>query len=227
MLSFWPESSSPPGPAAGFTLLEILVVIVIIGIIVSAATLSIGVLGRDREAEDQSRRFWAVLQQAREEAELQSLDVGVYVASGGYEFVRYDRRRAAWMPIAEDEFYAARELPQGLRFRLWLDSREAVLKPTLADREQEQDEDKEKEDKNKKNDQPPPQIMVLSSGDIVPFDLQVERETQPALWRIVGTTDNDLRVERRNDDIEQWQIVARTRPEDEDEAARPQVAEAR
>lgn len=214
---------SPRSRARGFTLLEILVVIVIIGIIVSAATLGMGVLGRDREAEDQSRRFWAVLQQAREEAELQSLDVGVYLAATGYEFLRYDRRRSAWTPIVDDALYAVRELPQGLRFRLWLDSREVVLKPTLTDREPE-DADEDDEDTG---DQPPPQIMLLSSGDVLPFDLQVERETQPALWRVVGTTDNDLRVERRNDDIEQWQVVARTKPEDEDDGARPRVAEAR
>jgi general secretion pathway protein H len=214
-----------PARGGGFTLLEVLVVIVIIGIIVSAATLGIGVLGRDREAEDQSRRFWAVLQQAREEAELQSLDVGVYVARSGYEFLRYDRRRSKWTPIAGDELYAARELPEGLRLRLWLDSREVVLKPTLAERE-EQDEDEEDDDAE--DPRPPPQIMLLSSGDIMPFDLQVERDSQAALWRVVGTTDNDLRVERRNGDIEEWQIMARTKPVEEDEeTGRARVAEAR
>lgn len=245
MRPFWPVSSLPvcqsanpsafpiaPTPAAriaGFTLLEVLVVIVIIGIIVSAATLGIGVLGRDREAEDQTRRFWAVLQQAREEAELQSLDVGVYLAASGYEFLRYDRRRSEWQPFIDDALYAARELPEGLRFKLWLDSREVVLKPTLAERTPpEDDEDDEDREDDKKDDQPPPQIMVLSSGDVMPFDLQVERDMQPAMWRVVGTTDNDLRVERRNEDIEEWQVVARTKPEDEDEATqRPRVAEAR
>jgi len=37
-----------PARNAGFTLLEILVVIVIIGVMVSMATLSIGLLGADR-----------------------------------------------------------------------------------------------------------------------------------------------------------------------------------
>src|SRR5687767_16002701 len=93
---------------AGFTLVEILVVIVIIGVIVSASTIAVGVLGRDREVEDESRRFWAVLQQAREEAELQSLDVALFVASGEYEFLRYDRRRQMWMSIVDDKLYAQR-----------------------------------------------------------------------------------------------------------------------
>ena len=53
--------------ASGFTLLEILVVIVIIGVMVTMATLSIGLLGADREVEEETRRFWAVLRQARAE----------------------------------------------------------------------------------------------------------------------------------------------------------------
>ena len=63
----------------GFTLLEILVVIVIIGVMVSMVSLSVGVLGADREVEDETRRFWAVVRQAREEAELQAIDVAIFV----------------------------------------------------------------------------------------------------------------------------------------------------
>ena len=61
------QQHATPRTARGFTLMEILVVIVVIGVIVSAATLSFGVLGKDREAEDQSRRFWAVLVQECDE----------------------------------------------------------------------------------------------------------------------------------------------------------------
>src|SRR5262245_57689787 len=113
--------------ASGFTLLEILVVVVIIGVIVSAATIAIGVLARDREVEEESRRCWAVLQQAREEAELQSIDVAVFVSATGYEYLRFDSRRNEWMPLLDDKLYEARELPDGLRFRMWLDSREIIL----------------------------------------------------------------------------------------------------
>src|SRR5215510_11675337 len=99
--------------AAGFTLMEILVVIVIIGVIVASATLSIGLLGRDSQAEDQLRRVWAVLAQAREESELQGLDTGLYISAQGYEFLRFDPRENRWMPIEGDELLAPRELPDG------------------------------------------------------------------------------------------------------------------
>lgn len=179
--------------------MEILVVIVIIGVVVSAATLAVGVLGRDSQVEEESRRFWAVLQQAREEAELQSLDVAVFVAASEYEFLRFDPRRDQWVSITDDKLYAQRALAEGLRFRLWLDRRELVLKPGLPDRGD--------DDEHRKS---PPQIMVLSSGDLMPFELHFERDGAPALWRVVALPDNDLRIERRGNDRD-WILVAQTK----------------
>lgn len=187
--------------------MEILVVIVVIGVIVSAATLSVGVLGRDSEAEDQMRRLWAVLQQAREETELQGLDIGMFVSAGGYEFLRYDGRKLTWVPIEGDKLFATRELPRGLHFRMWLESREVVLKPGLVDRA---DKDSQKKW--------PPQILVLSSGEIMPFELRVERDDAEALWRVSALPDSDLRIERRSgkEAREPWQLIAQTKPPEEE-----------
>ena len=80
----------------GFTLLEILVVIVIIGVMVAMVTLSFNVLGSDRETAEETRRFWAVLRQAREEAEMQAIDIAVFVGATEYEFLRFDTRRNEW-----------------------------------------------------------------------------------------------------------------------------------
>lgn len=191
--------------AAGFTLLEILVVIVIIGVMVSMATLSIGLLGDDRQVEEETRRFWAVLRQAREEAELQAIDVAIFVGATDYEFLRFDTRRNEWQPIVEDSLYAQRKLPEGLRFRLWLENREIVLKPGLPDRSKKDESDKW-----------PPQLTVLSSGDVVPFELQIERDAAPALWRMTSLADGDLRVEQRRDERD-WVIVTQTKPPPEDQ----------
>jgi general secretion pathway protein H len=206
----------------GFTLVEILVVVVIIGVIVAVATLAIGVLGADREVEDESRRFWAVLQQAREESELQGIDVGVFVGRSEYEYLRFDQRRNEWAPLVDDSLYAARELPEGLQFRLWLEGREVVLKPALPDRSD--------EDEHKKW---PPQVMVLSSGEVMPFELQIERDRADALWRVVGLADNDLRIERRNPEralsARDWILVAQTLtpPDEDDEDRSRRVSNAR
>jgi general secretion pathway protein H len=200
---------------SGFTLLEILVVIVIIGVMVSMATLSIGVLGADRQVEEETRRFWAVLRQAREEAELQAIDVAIFVGATDYEFMRFDTRRNEWTPIVDDQLYAQRALPDGLRFRLWLENREIVLKPGLPDRS--------KKDESQKW---PPQLTVLSSGDVVPFELHVERDAAPALWRMTSLADGDLRIEQRKDERD-WAMVAQTKPPPEDDRNKERISSAR
>jgi len=199
----------------GFTLLEILVVIVIIGVMVSMATLSIGLLGADRQSEEEARRVWAVIGQAREEAELQTIDLAVFVGATDYEFLRFDTRRNQWVPVVDDKLYAQRALPEGLRFRLWLEGREIVLKPALPDRS--------KKDENEKS---PPQLTVLSSGDVVPFELQIERDGAPALWRMTSLADGDLRVERRKDERD-WIVSAQTKPPPEADKSKERISDAR
>lgn len=223
--------------AIGFTLIEILVVIVIIGVIVSMATLSMNLLGDDREVEDQAKRLWAVLQQTREEAELQGVNVGLYVSAEAYEFLRFDQRRNLWIPINDDRLYQTRRVPEGLRMRLWLDSREIVLKPDLPERTDEDEDEDETElgdeakkeadlpealrtidrDKPPKTQENPPQIVVLSNGEVMPFEMQIERDRKPALWRLQALPDNDLRVERRQEkNMQDWAIVSQTRPPEDE-----------
>jgi len=226
-----PSQRSP----TGFTLIEVLVVIVIVGVIVSIATLSVDLLGRDSEVEDQAQRLWAVLKQTREESELQSINVGMYIAAEEYEFLRLDQRQNAWVPITDDKLYAARELPEGLRFRLWLDSREVILKPKLPERVTEEEKEEQTEEEKEEAELPealrsvdrepkaaqtdPPQVVILSNGDIMPFEIQIERDRQAAEWRLQALPDTDLRIERRNKQRE-WELVRQTHPPvDEKEAS--------
>ena len=175
-----PHSSRRRG--AGFTLLEILVVIVIIGVIISIATVAVGVLGSDREVEDQSRRLWAVLTQGREEAELQGRDIGLFIDDSSYEFMLFEPKRAGWVTIEDDDLLARRELPEGVRMRLWLESREVVLKPPRALTEEEREKRA-------------PQIVMVASGEVVPFQLEVAREGGNAKWHVMSQPDNTIIVE--------------------------------
>ena len=183
-------------------------VLVVVAIMVSMAMLSFGVLGRDRQAEEESRRFWVVLQQAREEAELQAEDLGLFISADSYEFLRFEPRRNEWRLIEGDELFQQRQLPEGMRFRLRVENREVVMKPQLPNRGD--------KDENEKS---PPQVMIMSSGDVMPFELEIEREGAPSLWRVTALPDKDLRVEKR-DERSQWGPVLQTKKSPDDERAR-------
>ena len=61
-----PARRTAPASTAGFTLIEVLVVLVLIGVIAGLATLSLG-NGAERELRKESDRLAAVLRLARDE----------------------------------------------------------------------------------------------------------------------------------------------------------------
>lgn len=178
------DTSDPRGPqrllrVSGFTLLEVLVVLVIIGIITAMAVVSTGVLGGDRQMDEEAQRLQAVLAQAREESMLDGRDVGMRVDRQGYDFLRYNGRVAAWEPVVGDMLLRERELPEGLNAALRLEAREVELKSRTAPTE----------------DEPAmPQVMVLASGDVVPFELLLRRDGTDEIRRIAGSIEGTFEV---------------------------------
>jgi type II secretion system protein H len=116
--------------SSGFTLIEIMIVVVIIGVISAGVLLSVNLTGRDNELEKESDRLLTLVNYAREQSEMQTREYGVVVHEDGYQFVAYDTRRRLWREIYEDEALRMRKLPDGLDFKLVVDARPVVLVPT-------------------------------------------------------------------------------------------------
>jgi len=165
--------------ASGFTLLEVLVVVIIIGIITSMAVVSTRVLGGDHEMDREARRLQAVLGQAREDAMLEGRDVGLRIDALGYDFLRYDGRNERWETVVEDPLLRERLFPDGMSAGLWLESRRVQLP-----------------ERSLPNERAPasPQVVVLASGDLVPFEVRLERAGTEESRAIAGYADGKIEI---------------------------------
>ena len=173
---------------SGFTLIEILVVLVIIAIVISFAVLSIGVTGRDSALDDESRRIEGLLGLLQERAVLEGRDFGLLVEPTTYQFVVFQSRRDRWEKFDEEREFRRRELPQGLSFELTLDSRVVVLKAQTA---------------RIKSDAPltAPQLIVAASGDGTPFKLTLLRAGSTNRASVITDSRGKITVENSDKSI--------------------------
>ena len=156
----------------GFTLVEILVVVVIMAIVISFAVLSIGVTGRDAQLDQEARRIEGLLGLLHERALLEGHDFGMRIEPAAYEFVMYEPARDRWQSMDQEHEFRHRDLPKGVSFQLELDSQMVVLKPV---------------DRNLSNAQlPTPQVAIAASGEGTPFRLTLLREQTHARASVDG-----------------------------------------
>ncbi|MBC3917406.1 type II secretion system minor pseudopilin GspH [Undibacterium sp. CY18W] len=87
------------GRQRGFTLLELLVVLVIFGLILGAVSIN-AMPGAQQRLESDAKRISLLLQLARDEAIVRNLPVAFEVDQTGYRF--YVREDRIWSPIKDE-----------------------------------------------------------------------------------------------------------------------------
>ena len=135
--------------ARGFTLLELMVVLVIIGIILTFVTLNAGGDKRAVQMQREAQRLAALMELASDEAVMRSEQLAVRFGESDYEFMVLQGDE--WLPLVEDPTLRRRSLPEGMELRLELEENQP---------EQLKAEESEM-----------PQVFLLSSGEMTPFIL--------------------------------------------------------
>lgn len=169
----------------GVSLIELLVVVFIIGLFAGTAVLSLNVVGVDRELERETLRLQGLLDTLMDEAVLQTRDYGVLFTNNGYRFFVYDYQALSWLDPVGDGFLREHRLTEPLAMTLFLEDREVVL---------------DSEYEPEFGQQPQPQVVLLASGEITPFEARLFRDPAGGRYLLEGTLDGSLEVTRSDFD---------------------------
>jgi general secretion pathway protein H len=170
--------------ASGFSLLELLVVIVIIGIAVSFATLAFGDNQADRMSH-KSQQLAALIELSKEQAIFNSEELGILFTEDSYAFYKLtsvidkDRNeRSVWIPIEGDRILSKRTLPDGLAYELFLEGVQVNFSA-----------------KNLK--EITPHVFMLSDGSVSPFELKLT-DSSDHIFRMVMAENGKYEIDAVN-----------------------------
>ena len=157
----------------GFTLIEILVVLIIISVMVGMATIGLKRDYNDLLADD-ANRLKALIMMGRDEALFQARSLGIHFSKDSYGFVMVGEVRGSWVAM-QDKQFRQRKLTPGAQLTLLRN--EALVELTNEGKkskaDESEDEDEEGKKKKVKKDNKKPQILILSTGEVTPFTIEL------------------------------------------------------
>ena len=183
---------------SGFTLLEVMMVVMVVGIMASFVQFNIGGDSPDKQLKKSSERFVAIFDAAAEYGLLNNIELGLYVKDNHYQFLGYDGTR--WSDVPEQALLAEYSLPEGIKVTLTLDDlpieepllfdAKVFIEQQNADNEQTESSSSKEGDSGKGSEKGSqkaandnnkntshrvkkriPQVYLLSGGDISAFSL--------------------------------------------------------
>jgi len=158
-----------PDCMRGFTLLEVIVVVFIIGLMATFASLSVG--GGDRYLQQEAQRLTGLVQLAGEEAIINGQEYGLAFNKTGYQFGLLGNGNKM-TPLAEDDgVFRARVMPNGIFIALEINGEEIFLQEASSEQE---------DDAGQKSI-----IYLLSSGEMTPFVAEFRTEERGG-YRVQG-----------------------------------------
>lgn len=163
-----PRRAGAAERAHGFTLLEILVVVLVVGIVFSLAIVAFRD-DIDERLKTEAQRLAALLTLAGQEAVLQAREVAVVFTPQGYRFQLLDEGK--WVD-STDRMFRPRQLAEDMTLLIEIEGYAVKAAP-----------DAEEE---------PPRIYLLSSGEMTPFELSLKHKHSTATYQLRGDISGEL-----------------------------------
>lgn len=169
---------------SGFTLIEILVVLIIVGLLAALTVANMAGGSRQRELQAQVRDLYLLMQTASEQAVLNNREFGLVLEDGGYRFVAFADDAGDWGASSE-RIFRPRRFPEGMVVTEHLE----MDVPRLASATQ---------------DSLRPDVVFFSSGETTPFELE---------FTLSGNTDTRHVIASDGVSPLQWHRPGREGPE--------------
>lgn len=181
----------------GFTLIEILAVLIIIGVITVAAVISIRSLGGSSDPAGQAAtRLSGLIELASENARLENVQYGLIIKPQYYEFVKFGDHN--WAPIVNDPVFKKKALPSGIELSVSVQNPINLPRPvTSASAASAAAAASTNAAQNGDENRLQPQIAILSTGEMTPFTLRL---TSPdhSVYVLRGDGNGQVHIEPPN-----------------------------
>lgn len=172
----------------GFTLIELLTVVLLISVVAGFAAFS---LSGDphRTMETFAKRFTLQFELLAEESAFSGTDYGLLIEKDSYRYVVWDQ--VNWRTPQDLSISKPQIFPDTIDVDLFLDEESIlslVAETTLLENQNQEE--------NSLDEIPPPQILILSSGEVTPFSLLLEDRNSDQVLKVDIDALGRTKVER-------------------------------
>ena len=143
--------------ASGFTLVEILVVLIIVSVMSGIVVTSLPSSFQNSDFDEESLRLKTVIELIREESLTRASEYGLNTDKDNYSFFVYNEIEQNWTQL-NTKPYAEHKLGYGILLKTTIEDNELILT------------DEEDEESSVPN---APRILLLSSGEMTPFEITI------------------------------------------------------
>lgn len=169
---------------SGFTLMEVMLVMALIGLIASTISYTVFSNNVEKDIEKEVQRLQVVFNLASDYAVINQHELGLRIdeEKQSYEFVKLDEEKL-WQPLEANKYFELKEMPPGVFLELNLDGlpwqeEDGLFDTKVFDEELSVSNDGVEIGSEEDIEPEPPQIFILSSGEITPFELKIRYEPQ-------------------------------------------------
>lgn len=175
---------SPSKHQTGFTLLEVVIVLGLIGLIMASVRFTIFSANVEDNIEKEVKRLQVVFNMASDYAVINQLELGLRIddETQTYEFVALDDEEN-WLPIDDQKHFVKTAFSEGVFLEMSLEglpwqNEESLFDNRIFDENLSVSTDGVDIGNEEDKAPPPPQVFILSSGEITPFELLIRYQAQ-------------------------------------------------